>query len=430
MPGFSSSDDMINEITTNGKKWRSTYNKVTGITTAYAAGRAYDLSILPGSPDRMLVGEHLINSFAPVSTFNWTANGTNWVGAGGVFAKTSGTATSLTADSQYINIVAGRFYRVQYTISVWTSSNVNFSLGGVTGTNRAATGTFVEVVTAASTVGFALTASINTGVFSVSNISVVEWGAASGTITPMFQPATATTSPAIYHGGSVSTDLKSLLNVGLMTTAATGVGQFFIVDILGGYAYLDANSSSAQTCSNTNLLPRYTDGKGVRAMLVSGGTGYVISTAAPTAIGAVAHSVAMTYTRADTGGVDTGRQMPVTVACTASAIQGHISHAGIAANNYFPLPMASGDTGIESIQSVTLSAGSGTAATYYHMILFKELGMIPVPAANVYYERDFVNMMPSLERVVDGAVLGLIYVAGGATAASTTFIGHVETAWG
>lgn len=427
MPGFSSNDDLITELTTNGKKWRAPYNKVTGITTAYTAGRAYDLSILPGTPDRMQIGEHLINSYAPASIFNWTANGTNWVVSGNAFVKSSGTSTTLTADSQYINIVAGRFYRVQFTISAWTSSNVFFTLGGATGTNRAATGTFVEVVTASTTAGFVMNCSVNTGAFSITNISVVEWGASSGTITPMFQPCTTANTPALYHGGAVSTDLKSLLNMGLMTTAATGVGQFFLVDILGGYPYIDANSSSAQTCHNTNTLPRYTDGAGVRAVMISGGTGYVMSVVAPTTVGAGAHNVAMTYTNsAGTG----SRQMPVNVACTASAIQGHITHAGIAANNYFPLPMAAGDSGIRSIQTVQLSAGSGTAGTYYHMMLYRELAMIPVPAAAVYYERDFVNMIPSLERVVDGAVLGVIYVAGGATAASTTFLGHIETAWG
>jgi hypothetical protein len=426
MPGFSSSDDLINEISTNGKKFRTPFNKVTAPTTAYAAGRVYDLSILPGSPDRMLVGEHLINSFAPVNLFNWTANGTNWTAAGGVFAKTSGTATTLTADSMNIAIVAGRYYRVQYTISSWTSSNVNFTLGGATGTNRAATGTFVEVVTASTTAGFAFTASVNTGVFSISNVSVVEWGTSSGTITPMFQPCTATNTPAMYHGGNVSTDLKSLLNMGLMTTAGTGIGQFVLVDILGGYPYLDANSSSAQTCYNTNTLPRYTDGKGVRAVMVSGGTGYVASTT-PTTVGATGHNVAISYTNESGVG---SRQMPVTVTCTGSAIQGHITHSGVLANNYFPLPMANGDAGVKSIQTVTLSAASATAGTYYHMILYKELANIPVPASSTYFEREFVNAMPSLERVVDGAVLGLFYVAGSATAASTTFIGHVETAWG
>lgn len=427
MPGFSGTDDLINELTTNGKKFRAPINKVTGITTAYTLGRAYDLSILPGNPDRIGPGEHLINSFAPSNLFNWTANGTGWAATGNTFAKTSGTGTTLTADSQNINIISGRFYRVQYTIAAWTSSNVNFTLGGVTGTVRAAVGTFVEVITAVSTAGFVLQASVNTGVFTVSNISVVEWGASSGTITPMFQPFTTSNCPALYHGGAVSTDLKSLLNMGLMTTAATGVGQFYLVDLLGCYPYIDANSASAQTCSNTNTLQRYTTGAGVRAFMASGGTGYVITNQAPSAVGATPHNVAMTYTnQAGTS----GRQMPVTVSCTASAIQGHITHMGVAANNYFPLPVANGDAGVRSIQSIQLSAASGTAGTYYHMYLYKELAMLPVPAASVYYERDFVNMMPSLENIPDGAVLGLIYVAGNTTAASTTFIGHVETAWG
>jgi hypothetical protein len=421
--GFTSTDDMVSELT-SGKKFRTTVNKITTAATTYAAGRVYDLSPLAGSPSFMSPGEVLINSFQPTSLFNWTPNGTGYAATGNVFAKTSGTATTLTADSLNIAVVSGRFYRVQYTISAWTSSNVNFTLGGATGTVRAATGTFVEIVTAVSTAGFVLQASVNTGVWSVSNISVVEWGASSGTITPMFTPATQTNSPSLFHGGNVSTDTKHLLSAGLATTAATGVGQFLLVDILGSYPYLDANSASAQTCFNTNTLPRYTDGAGVRAFIVSAGTGYVANA---TTVGANAHNFAMSYT--NSGGTS-GRQLPFTVAGTASAILGHISHSGTAANNFFPLPLANTDAGVRSIQSITLSAATGTAGTYYHAILYKELAMIPVPAANVYYERDFVNMMPSLERVVDGAVLGLIYVAGGATAASTTFIGHVEVGWG
>lgn len=429
MAGFSSTDDLINEISTNGKKYRSMFNKITGITTAYTAGRAYDLSILPGTPDRMLVGEHLINSFAPTSLLNWTANGTGFAATGNTFAKTSGTATTLTADSQYIPIVAGRFYRVQYTVSAWTSSNVSFTLGGVAGTPRAAVGTYVEVITAVNTNGFVLTASVNTGVWSVSNISVVEWGSSSGTLTSAFQPLTDTNSPALYHGGDVSTDLKSLLSMGVMTTGSA-TGLYLLVDLLGGYPYLDANSNSLQTLNNTNTLPRYTDGAGVRGVVVSGGTGYVVTNVAPTTVGATAHNISINYTRATTGGTDTGRVMPVTVAGTQSAIQGHITHAGVASNNYFPLPLASGDRGIQSVQTFQLSAATGTAATYYHLLLFKELAVIPAPVANVLYERDFVNMMPSLERVRDGAVLSLIFIPSVATAASSSILGHVETAWG
>lgn len=419
--GFSSTDDLVNEITTNGKKNRTTINKITNAGFAYVAGRVYDFTTLAGSPAFAGHGECLINSYVPTSLFNWTPNGTGWAGTSG-FVKTSGTATTLTADSQNINIVSGRKYRVQYTISAWTSSNVNFTLGGVTGTVRASTGTFVEFITASSTAGFVLQASVNTGVFTVTNISVVEWGGLTS-LTSAFTPATNSSMASMFHGGDVTPDTKHLLSAGIMTTAATGIGQFLIVDILGAYPYIDAGSASSQTLDNTNTLTRYTTGAGVKGVFVSRGTGYGNNNGT---LGAGAHSLSMNYTNhAGTS----GRQMPFTVAGTASAPIGQIGHSGIAANNYFPLPLANNDNGIRSVQSCQLSSIAG-ANTYYDLVLYKELAMIPAPSANVYFERDFVNMIPSLERVVDGAVLGIFYIAGGATAAATTFLGHIETAWG
>ena len=415
--GFNSTDDLISGLT-SGQKNRTTINKITSVLGV--AGRAYDFNFLAGSPTFSGYGEHLINSYAPTSLFNWTPNGTGWAGTAG-FVKTSGTATTLTADSQNINIVSGRKYRVQFTISAWTSSNVNFTLGGVTGTVRAAIGTYVEYITASSTAGFVLQASVNTGVFTVTNISVVEWGGLTS-LTSAFQPLTDSNNPSMQHGGNVSPATKHLLSAGAMTTAVTGVGQLLIVDLLGAYPYIDAGSAASQTLDNTNTLPRYTDGKGVRGYFVSRGTGYANNA---TGIGAGAHNLLMNYTN-DQG--TSGRQMPFNVAGTVSALQGQIGHSGIAAGNYFPLPLANNDNGIRSVQSVQLSALAG-AASYYDLVLYKELAMIPIPAANVYYERDFVNMIPSLEQVNDGAKLGLIFIAGAATAAATTFLGHIETVW-
>lgn len=415
--GFNSTDDLISGLS-SGQKNRTTINKITNVLGV--AGRAYDFNFLAGSPTFSGYGEHLINSYAPTTLFNWTPNGTGWAGTAG-FVKTSGTATTLTADSQNINIVSGRKYRVQFTISAWTSSNVNFTLGGVTGTVRAAIGTYVEFITASSTAGFVLQASVNTGAFTVTNISVVEWGGLTS-LTSAFTPLTDANNPSMQHGGNVSPATKHLLSAGAMTTAVTGVGQLLIVDLLGAYPYIDAGSASVQTLDNTNTLPRYATGAGVKGYFVSRGTGYANNA---TGLGAGAHNLLMNYTN-DAG--TSGRQMPFTVAGTASALQGQIGHSGIAAGNYFPLPLANNDNGIRSVQSCQLSALAG-ASSYYDLVLYKELAMIPIPAANVYYERDFVNMIPSLEQVNDGAKLGLIYIAGAATAASTTFIGHIETAW-
>ena len=426
--GFNSQDDLINEITTNGKFVRTDWNKITG-AAAYTAGRWYDLSQVQGTPLGVRYGEHVINGESPQTitgpvgnAFNWTANGTNWVASGGVFAKTSGTATTLTADSLNIPIVSGRFYRVQYTITAWTSSNVNFTLGGATGTLRAATGTFVEVITASSTAGLVMQASVNTGVFSINNISVVEWGSASGSLTSASQIITGTNNQgALFNGGNVSPDTKHLLNMSAYTSVASGVpAVLMLVDLLQVYPYIDANSASAQTLTNNNTLPRYTSGNGVRAFITP-------SRLSPT-IGGTAHNFQMNYTNSTP---TSGRTLPVTVSATSAGIQPHIVHSGLAANNYGPfLPLATGDNGIRSVQSITLSAASGTALTFYDLILCKVIAQIPITTAGVAGERDLVNQLPSMPQIVDGACLGWLYFAGSATAASTNFYGSLEMGWG
>lgn len=419
--GFSSQDDFVSEITANGKFWRSDWNKITG-AGAYTAGRWYDMSLLSGTPIANIYGDIVINGNFLGSIANWTANGTNWVYGTNSANKTSGTSTTLSSDSVYIAVVAGRYYRTQYTIAGYTSGTCTISVGGTAGTARSANGTYVEVLTATNTNGIVFTASVSTAVFNISAVSVVEWGAASGTITPSAQIISETTSQgSLYHGGDVSTDTKHIINVGAVSAVATFVpGVWYLVDLLLCYPYIDANSNSAQTCTNNNSLSRYTDGKGVRMFIV-----------ANTTLGANAHNFSVTYTRATTGGTDTGRVLPVTVAGTVSAIAGHISHSGVAANNYGPfLPMASGDMGVKSVQTVQLSAAGGTASTYFTLVLCKPLVALPMTTASVMAERDLMNQLPSLPRVYDGAKLAWLFFAGGNVAATSNAYGYIETAWG
>lgn len=230
------------------------------------------------------------------------------------------------------------------------------------------------------------------------------------------QIPTESSGHSIYHGGNVSTDTKHLINGAAVTAVATGVpGVLMLVDMCLYYPGINMNTLSAQTLTNASTLTRYTTGKGLRAYLV------ITSTS-----GASAHNIAMSYTDQDN---NAGNTLPVTVACTASAIVPHITHSGVAANNYGPfLPLASGDTGIRSVQTVTLSAasGAGTAA----LVLCRPLATIPITTATVMGERDFVNQLPSMPQIVDGACLTFLYFTGAATAASTNFYGSLDVAWG
>lgn len=122
--------------------------------------------------------------------------------------------------------------------------------------------------------------------------------------------------------------------------------------------------------------------------------------------------------------------MPVTVACTASAIVPHILHSGTASNNYGPfLPLASGDTGVSNVATVTLSAASGTASTAA-LVLCRPLAQITLSVVGLMTEKDLLNQIPSLPRIRDGACLTWLWGAGAATAAATTFSGGIEVVWG
>lgn len=230
------------------------------------------------------------------------------------------------------------------------------------------------------------------------------------------QQVTDASHGGIMHGGSVSTLVKHLVNMMACTGVATGVpAQLLLVDVLMYYPGISMASAVAQSLVNPVSLPRYTDGKGVRAFLEI-----------TTASGATAHNVYISYTN---DAATAGKTLPGTVACTASAIANHITHSGTAANNVGPfLPLAMGDAGIRSVQSLTLSASSAAGAA--SLVLCKPLASIPLLTTSVAVERNLVMDLPSAPIVQDGACLGLLLYAGAAVAANSAFFGSLETVWG
>lgn len=231
-----------------------------------------------------------------------------------------------------------------------------------------------------------------------------------------FVPLDGTIGKGIWHGGNVTPDTKHLVNIGLMSTVATAVPSIVeLVDVLGYYPLTTNTITTAQTLINTLSLPRYTDGAGVRAYIVAVGT-----------MGAGTPNITMTYT--NQAGVS-GRTMPVTVSAVTTAVQGHIVHSDPSAGKYFPfLPLAAGDTGIRSVQSIQLSATmtSGSMA----LVLCKPLTSLPLTTAGVMAERNLMTQLPSLPRIIDGANLNMLFFTAAATAANTPLVGYIETANG
>jgi hypothetical protein len=226
--------------------------------------------------------------------------------------------------------------------------------------------------------------------------------------------ATETSGFGISHGGNVSTDIKHLLNMAAWTTSSTGIpGTLTLVDMQGYWPGISMNVATAQTLTGTPTY-RYTNGAGLRLFL-----------AATAASGANPHNFSISYTN-QTG--TSGRALPVTVACTVTSVIPHIVHSGTAANNYGPfLPLAAGDTGIQNVASVTLSAASGQGTCA--LVLARPLAQITLSVNGLMTEKDLLNQIPSLPKIIDGACLTWIYLAGAATGTSSTFAGSTEFVW-
>lgn len=220
----------------------------------------------------------------------------------------------------------------------------------------------------------------------------------------------------IYHGGNVSPDTKHLLNIGAFGSTATSAPSVLqLVDVLGYYPITTVTTTTAQTLDNTVAIPRYTTGAGVRAYLVARGT-----------MGAGTPNITINYT--NQAGA-TGKTNPVTVTAVTTAVAGHIVHSDPTANHYGCfIPLAAGDTGIRSIQSITLSATmtSGSLA----LVLCRPITALPITTLGVASERNLLNQLPSLPRIYDGANLNFLLFTGAAYASGGNFTGYIETAWG
>lgn len=414
--GFSSLDDLINEATANGKSYRADWMKnYTGGTVV--AGRWYDLTSFGGNPAAYTHGNMVYNGNFDGGAGGWTLSSSNivWTAATSLITKTGAGSETLSQNTECVNGVS---YSVVYTIAGYTGSgNIVISLGGTNGSNRSGNGTFRETISCGATANAPLVVTIP------GTVSSVTIDAIAVTRDLGFTPYTDSgvgREAGFWHGGNVSSDTKHMSAIGAWTQTATGVPSVIqIVDMLGCYPRIVTNSASSQALNNTLTLPRYTDGKGVRAF-------YAINTANGT--GAQNFSFGSSgYTNSDN---TSGRSIGATVANTASAIVSHMSHSGVAAGNFGPfLPLAGGDAGIKSIQSAQFSAASGSAG-FIDLVLCKPLVSIPLTTAFVAAERNLLTQLFSLPRIVDGAVLGMLVQSGAVIASGTQFQGYSEFFWG
>lgn len=232
---------------------------------------------------------------------------------------------------------------------------------------------------------------------------------------------------AWQHGGDVSTMTKHFLYAGANIVAAAGAPWVLMAVDQVGYVPItgtDVTGASGRTITMTPIaatsakVDRYPNGVGLRA--------FFSTEVAPTAGGP--NLTAFGYK--DTAGAS--KTCPVTVGFAATPVIGAVPHSGGASTRYAPfIPLAAGSTGISDLESFTLSGGTaytGSGQLVLHLV--KPLFSIPLPASGIHQVAEFINALPNMAKIPDGACLQWMLMNTGATTANAPLMAESAHAWG
>jgi len=229
-------------------------------------------------------------------------------------------------------------------------------------------------------------------------------------------PISRSANGGLNHGPSVSPSKKVLRKILAMTTTATALPMNIkVLDYLLYYPFIDESlDAEEQVMDNTATLPRYTDGKGVQIMAV---------VVAGHATG-LTQTFTVNYTNQD--GVSGRTTTPVTLNnqfVNGTIISTALATAGCAGPF---LPLQSGDTGVRSIQGLTMA---GSDVGLMTLVLVKPLAQMSLRGADAPVEVDYMKDFTQLPIIEDDAYLNFICSPVG-TLAATALHGEITTSWG
>ena len=226
------------------------------------------------------------------------------------------------------------------------------------------------------------------------------------------------TDGGLRHGGNVNSlgykkHLRKLM--ALTTTAAATPLPMILLDYLGFYPFLDESVLDEQPMDNTTTLSRYADGAGVQLMPVT----------------VAGHTGGQTFTvkYVNQSGVADRVTQPVTM--STQFVNGTILHslqAGATYVNNGPfLPLQNGDTGVRSVQSITIG-GTGDVGLFA-LVMVKPLATFALRGIDAATEVDYLLEGNSMPEIKDDAYLNFICLPNG-TLSAAPIHGIIETTWG
>lgn len=380
MAGFSSLDDLISEMTVNGKFRRADWNKLTHAVGTQAAGLWYALPHSTGNPPAMTLGAVGTN----LAFHNASDRSTGALPHGGDVTPDTKHILNASAFSAAATTMPAIFMLVDmigwYPVTSTTTTGNQALINAKTFTATAAT---PAVLTLAAT-----------------------WDMQEGT------PIRLTTTTTLPAGLSLATTY-----FWHRTGAGTGNVSTSLAN-LGAATYVACSDTGTGTHTATLYL-------GERAP--SNGAGIQAFITPSVALGAGTPNIQLTYTNA---AGTTGKTTPTTLPISnATAPIGQIEYSGTAAGKFGPfVPLAAADTGIRLVEQFSYSATHTSGTT--NVVLCRPLLTLPMTTIGVAAERDLLNQLPSLPRIYDGACLQWLMYAGAATPVASAFYGHLDLAWG
>lgn len=383
--GWTSQDDLINQITVNAK-----YRRIDGIakttTPAHTAGGWHALFGLAGNPN---AGTYPGTDLLFQSAWETSGDGTVVIGSqhGG---NPGGSATKHVLNIGAMMVAAaGAPWQVKL---VDLQGYYRLSTTNVTGTGSRTlinTNTF----TASSSSGLLLT-------------YANDWNT--------FTKVRFTTTTTLPTGLSLATDYWLVRASATTARVATSLSNAIAGTVI---AFTDAGSGT-HTLTIQMRSPSGADVQAAFVVQTAPGTG------GPNLTASSYTNTAGTAARAFQGSVTNG--------AAADAYAARVLHSGNAAGRYGPfMPLQGSDTGIKSIESFTWSAGTAyTGSGVVALCLFRPLADLILPVTGAWTERDLVNQLPSMPKIDDGACLGWMLFGTGATTNNSPFNATVDVGWG
>lgn len=386
MAGFTSQNQII-QAQTNGQTWRADWSKNANPSAAAVANEWHTLFRGNGNPGPDAIFDAGSNlTFQAVKDTTTSASS---IQHGGDVQPTyykyliSGSAVSAAATAQptvvtLIDVVG--FYRVT-TVTTTTAQATTNTLGQ-SDTFTADAGTDVCTWTS--------TANIPSNVLTGTRVRLTTTTTLPGGL------ATATD----YYVIKVSDTTFKLATSFANATAGTAI---------------NITDAGTGTHTVTWLLPRYTNGAGLNAIFFN---------PAATALGAATPNLSLGYTNSSqVASRATPTVLPVGKTAASNSHILYTGATGVGKYNY-AVPRASGDSGIAEINTIQNSTSYVSGS--YTVALYKEIARFPVTTLGVAAERDFLNQLPSLPRIYDGAALYFVIGSGAATPANSAFSGHLD----